>query len=1063
MLIIGEAYKILHNDIDITKHVISFSRTASICDGEETINLEVVEYSSFNIFDTIKIYEYGNLVKTFYIDSISRSVPNDTLNVTASDMKRIRDYFIADNYIVDYPSTPRYWIEKFITEAGGTVVFTTPDSGGYLSNNTSLGMTTLKEQLVSLLQLAGWYMRTDEVGNIVIGSLEASRTNYKHINRALSFTRNKDDSILRNRVVVWGSTIPERQLWVYADVSKPTNWDIDGRDKRTVVIANSNIPTVGTAYSIATKALDEFSHILDTKTLTYDGVSGMKLGDTAFIDLPFYKGFAMLTSYTKEVSQKGAIETLIFDEFCPRLFAYWGWGTDYVYVATNNGIYRKLMITNSGDPYQWYDYNAGLPEDDRDTLQVKVSNGILTTVTSGGNAYHTQVIYNYWTPITYSGKAISTGISNGNIYVAYNFEDEEEYQIVEYDVWGNLNTVITASGGEVFDLDALDYVAYVARDDSESVYSPIFGWLFGELPQDGDYMLTGNRWSPRSNFISTYSRDVDYITISIPSMVVASYCGYHYYVLGNVLYRKGNDGTVESVTLTTDSGYTVVNVHLSKTGQYVYPIITNNDVAILYKVNTENLEIVDSIEIQSKVSYQIKSTMQGNEIGIISETSITDEIVYEYYLIDVDWMEIKYQNEIARADDDAYGTDGCGIGGKNGHFIAWVGYMDVGGDGDNHFIIDYFNRDGSYRLSYVNEYLMNYVDNAVFDRDNNKLHVINSLIITDDRGFTLDLNTGQLHEDNMVWLTNALESTCSSENISLFNVYTSDGKVYIEVICKDGFTKIYDKSGNVIFEHGGIDSEDYKDVKGFDTDKILYLDTDENGNYYLTAIGTGIQVPVIRGSFYKFIDGMIKYGYYYGNWRMQIIIPSKFQCLGDSGWKLYHVDSESKEVTKLLSLPGPYHVVAGKSAIYLYPEEPSPTYYGTNSVNNETVVNNNFNLVTFPRESEINSDEETFQRKTFAIASNNEILTVADTYDIINNEYYTIASGTVEIPISGLVLEVTNYTMKYNETYPKMFLSNGKDVVYENYLGLTSFDDVTENLLDFEFDTIYYIAVDDDL
>jgi len=401
-----------HNSQDITNHVIRYDREHKLCTGIGLIEIEV-EYSysgTFDPWDSIDIYENGSHTGSYNVSSVSEGQPSATFVISGQDeSKRLSDYFISDSYIVDYPSYTRYWIELFLDEVGINYTFLTESQGSLLSNNTSLGLTTAYEQVLMLLQMSGWYITFKPSGMAVIGKLENSLANGKMSlgrNSVIEIKTIKNDSMLRNRVVVWGHGDPTTSRWAFADVSVNTKWNYDDLDKRTIVIANSNVPTVAAAFLLANRALTEFAKLTVEKHLTVAGAKDLLPGDIISVQTKIFSGKGLVTTFGTSMSRTGLVTNIVLDERCPRLFGFFDFG-GYVYVGTfGSGVWRKHIKTWSGFLSSgWSDYSSGLM--DMNVTDLHVNAGALACVTSSGDLYYNLENEGPWSGIPLSGLQVT--------------------------------------------------------------------------------------------------------------------------------------------------------------------------------------------------------------------------------------------------------------------------------------------------------------------------------------------------------------------------------------------------------------------------------------------------------------------------------------------------------------------------------------------------------------------------------------------------------------------------------------------------------------------------------
>ena len=377
-----------HNNVDISEYVISYDREHKICTAIGTLTLVVSDNiaTTFNPWDEIDIHEEGDFKVRYYISTINWSIPNSTISLDCQDeSKRLVDYFIPDQYTVEYPTYTRFWIEKFLDEVGTSYQFQTTSQGNLLSNHTSMGLMSAYEQIIVLLQLSGWYMFFDGNGVAQIGTLNTDLSDYaENLQKddILDISVKKDDRMLRNRALVWGNYNPISLTRVFADVEVHTPWNYDHHDVRTMVIANSNIPNNSSAYNIANLLVKEFARITVEKHLTATGARDIQLGDVVKVHSNVYAGSGLVTTFGVSMSKDGLITNLILDERCPRLFGYFNFG-DYVYVGTfGDGVWRKHLKFI----HNWENFSSGL--NDLRVTDLHINNGIFTSVTSSGGMFY---------------------------------------------------------------------------------------------------------------------------------------------------------------------------------------------------------------------------------------------------------------------------------------------------------------------------------------------------------------------------------------------------------------------------------------------------------------------------------------------------------------------------------------------------------------------------------------------------------------------------------------------------------------------------------------------------
>lgn len=388
-----------HNGSTITGRVISYTREHKICTSIGTLDivLEGTYSASIDPWDTIDIHENGSFQVRYYVSDIARSQSAGTITLQCQDIsKRLVDYFIPDSYTIDYPSTTRYWIEKFLDEAGINYNFQTSSQGNLLSNYTALGLQPAYDQITMLLQLSGWYMYFDGNGVAIIGSLDVDLADTAgSLGRTdiLEIKKHSHDKMLRNRALVWGEFNPFTQSYAFADVKKMTPWNYDSRDIRTMVISNHNIPNSSSAHSIANILVKEFAKITVEKHITAWGARNFDLGDAVRVNTDVWRGKGLITTFGVSMGRDGLVTNLVLDERCPRLFGFFNFG-DYVYVGMfGDGVWRKHIRFD----HTWYNFSSGLT--DLNITDLHINNGIFGAVGHSGEMFYTNTEAGPWYPI----------------------------------------------------------------------------------------------------------------------------------------------------------------------------------------------------------------------------------------------------------------------------------------------------------------------------------------------------------------------------------------------------------------------------------------------------------------------------------------------------------------------------------------------------------------------------------------------------------------------------------------------------------------------------------------
>jgi hypothetical protein len=398
------------NGIDVTHYTISYIRNKKICTGIGTLQLDLSKNYATSIFpnDTVQIYENGSLVGTYIVNTENIDDPQYNRFIEAQDgSKRLTNYFIAEVINITSPTKVSYYIKKYITDCGLSYVLDSPDTTGLLPNGTVIGHMSAYEQIIQLLQLSNWYFYFDATNVCHLGKLTKDisvidatfdRTDIINIKTT------KDDKILRNRAVVWGTGNPSNYTWVFADVKVQTKWNHDSKDIRTAVFGSGNIPDIGSAYLIATQMINAFARINFTKEVNLWGARGLDVGNMVYISSNVYNGSGLITTYEVSMSKNGLITTVVLDEFCPRIFGWFDFG-DYVYIGTNgSGVWRKHLKLD----HTWTNFSTGLTN--LTITDLYKNNGILSCVAADGSLFRRNDISSTWTKVPITNLATTSGV-----------------------------------------------------------------------------------------------------------------------------------------------------------------------------------------------------------------------------------------------------------------------------------------------------------------------------------------------------------------------------------------------------------------------------------------------------------------------------------------------------------------------------------------------------------------------------------------------------------------------------------------------------------------------------
>jgi hypothetical protein len=406
------------NGTDITEHVTDYDIDRTLCTGIGMARVTLATPVSANLFNTFVIYEEGIKKGTFYLHTLDDE--GKVLNGQDGSIL-LQEYFIAENYFIDYPSNSGYWIKKFLDEAKVSYVFHNGEDGSLLNNNTSLGIANAMDTLVPLLQQNGWFIYFDADNVAHIGKMEVDTTSYKEVlndTHIVDINGTAHDKMFRNRAVVWGNANPKTGRSVFTDLDKSGWYENEypgGHDQRTVVIANSGIANKAESDAIAYRVLREFEKPSYEITLKLKGAWNLKLGDYIFVNSQFLTKSGVVTTIGSSLSTDGLYTHVILNQRCPRLFAIFDYG-GFVYVGTRGaGVWRKPVKFNQN----WSNFSEGLT--DLDIKDLAVDCGIHACVSEGGKLFIRTEIDATWQNFV----PTLAEVPSGGGYVVYPTADTE--------------------------------------------------------------------------------------------------------------------------------------------------------------------------------------------------------------------------------------------------------------------------------------------------------------------------------------------------------------------------------------------------------------------------------------------------------------------------------------------------------------------------------------------------------------------------------------------------------------------------------------------------------------
>lgn len=396
------------NGTDITNKVISYDWDKNICTSVGQMRMELAPSATPSLYQTLVLTEDGVKKGTFFIHTISRDYPNNTITINAQDASlKLQDYFISESIVP--PSTgdgsySAYWIKNFFTRAGISYSIPTEEASGStkLDGSTYLGMCSAMDAITPLLQQNGWHMTFDADNVAIIGPFEATEggdfADSSGNLDALSVVATQNDSMYRNRVVVWGSSNIETGQQIF--VEHKTYNALPETDYKTVVVANPGIRTLFTANRVAARVLQGLNKYTYEVAIDYPGQVDTSVGGVFGVDLETKSYSGRVTTFGSSYSSDGLITHIVLGQRCPRMYAdidpdgtigdnYVG---GHVYVGTAGaGVWRKPL---DGQP--WTNFSTGLT--DLNITDLAIQNGMFAAIGASGQLFLRYLNDEAWTP-----------------------------------------------------------------------------------------------------------------------------------------------------------------------------------------------------------------------------------------------------------------------------------------------------------------------------------------------------------------------------------------------------------------------------------------------------------------------------------------------------------------------------------------------------------------------------------------------------------------------------------------------------------------------------------------
>lgn len=419
-----DAQVILSDTIDLSPFVISYTRTQSMCNtshtGDIKLSPNVLQFLDLNeidiqVYEPIKIIEYGKTVLTGYVSRISKSrTPATTVSLYVSDKyKRAKDYFIED----PERQTNGETIGALFTELCDLCGLSSSVDDSAVGNTVlppgeKIGLSSVDGVFTNIVAYGSGVIYTD--GNGVVHLRHGARSSniqfttgqttpvdattpldLTHGN-VFAGTYVESDENARDVVSVWGYGRPNPYSSVPTDLRIVASRSVDlGLPvHKTAVYSSSLIQTQAEAERLASVMIQELGKLEQTVTVECQGHPDIAIVKKAAVSINLetttVTATKKITTVVASVSEGGYVMNVTMDEFCPK-FA--GWSVASLPLILYAGTTRHGVYKSVDGGHTWFAYNNGLPNGlkyvssiattDEDEVMALINGGIWYTTTSG--------------------------------------------------------------------------------------------------------------------------------------------------------------------------------------------------------------------------------------------------------------------------------------------------------------------------------------------------------------------------------------------------------------------------------------------------------------------------------------------------------------------------------------------------------------------------------------------------------------------------------------------------------------------------------------------------------
>lgn len=287
---------------DYSNHLLSLTREATLETPGAKISVMMNDsfpFASVDPWDDLVVFENGVKTMTGYVTHIIASRAPAAIEVQGFDTyKRCLEWFIGDNLYTGGPDAElttdltahslSYYVGYLCDLCGISYVIT--DSTGVgstlLKSDIPLGLRSVSEALITLIQVGQWNMRVDPAGVLQFEHITGPASADYTLSTVTHYEEEYNDTDTRNQVKIWGledfDPLTSGSSFVGGgSILYQESRDVDGiNHPRPMVFAGPFIDTVAKAQQVATAALDQWARLEHLLSVEMVGNANIRVGQS---------------------------------------------------------------------------------------------------------------------------------------------------------------------------------------------------------------------------------------------------------------------------------------------------------------------------------------------------------------------------------------------------------------------------------------------------------------------------------------------------------------------------------------------------------------------------------------------------------------------------------------------------------------------------------------------------------------------------------------------------------------------------------------------------------------